>query len=518
MNRYLAVFALVAASYGTVCAQNEEAGDIGVPASGQGNTPKSGEFQSLGVSSYTHGDPTAYEQLMLELINRARANPGAEAARIGIGLNQGIPAGAIVDTPKPPLAFQQAIIAAARSHSQWMLDNDVFSHTGANGSSAETRMRSAGYPFSDGWGWGENLAWSGTGQSATFDQTAFTHKLHEQLFKSTTGHRQNMMDARFDQVGVGLLKGLFKQSGINYNSWMGTIDFAYSGGTPSPEGPFVVGVAYRDNNGNNFYDPGEGLGGVNVKLMPGDTTTKTSTSGGYAIPLGTTSGSVFVTFSGGAVTTATTVPAIVVPGKSVKADLVLTGTAVPPPSQARVIALSGDLNFGSVVVGGTATRSLTIKNSGTTSLVVTGISHSSGAFTGNFTGTINAGKTKAVVITFKPTSVQSYSGTLTVASNATSGTPTAPESGNGTAAPVAATPVISPNGGTFSTKKLRVKITSSTPKSTIRYTMDGSEPTASSPKAPKNINLKESATIKAKTFATGFTTSPTATAVFTKVD
>lgn len=518
MNRYLAVLGLFAVSYGTTFAQVEEASDIGTPASGQGYTPKSGGIQSLGVSSYTHGDPTVYEQLMLELINRARANPGAEAVRIGIGLNQGIPAGSIVDTPKPPLAFHQAIIAAARTHSQWMLDNDVFDHTGAGGSSAQTRMTSAGYPFSGGWGWGENLAWSGTGQNSTFEQTAYTYKLHEQLFKSTTGHRQNMMDARFDQVGVGLLKGLFKQNGINYNSWMGTIDFAYSGGTPSPEGPFIVGVAYRDNNGNKFYDPGEGLGGVSVKLMPGDTTTTTSTSGGYAIPLGSTSGSVFVTFSGGGLATETTIPAIVSPGTSVKTDLVLTGTVVPPPSQARVIALSGDLNFGSVVAGSTTTRTLTIKNSGTTSLTVTGISHSNSAFSGNFSGTIAAGKTKAVVISFKPTSVQAYSGTLSVASNATSGTSTVPESGNGTAAPVAATPVISPNGGAFSTKTLRVKITSSTPKSTIRYTTDGSEPTASSPKAPRNLKLKETTTIKAKTFATGFTASPTATAVFTKAD
>jgi len=33
---------------------------------------------------YSHGDPTPQEQLMLELVNRARANPAAEAARLGL--------------------------------------------------------------------------------------------------------------------------------------------------------------------------------------------------------------------------------------------------------------------------------------------------------------------------------------------------------------------------------------------------------------------------------------------------
>ncbi len=39
--------------------------------------------------------PTAHEQYFLELVNRARANPGAEAARLGLGLNDGLAAGAI---------------------------------------------------------------------------------------------------------------------------------------------------------------------------------------------------------------------------------------------------------------------------------------------------------------------------------------------------------------------------------------------------------------------------------------
>ncbi len=43
-----------------------------------------------------------------------------------------------------------------------MLNTDVFSHTGANGSSAGGRVSAAGYAFTGAWTWGENIAWRGT--------------------------------------------------------------------------------------------------------------------------------------------------------------------------------------------------------------------------------------------------------------------------------------------------------------------------------------------------------------------
>ncbi len=58
--------------------------------------------------------PTAHEQYFLELVNRARANPGAEAARLGIDLNQGLTAGTIADIAKQPLAMNQLLTTAHR--------------------------------------------------------------------------------------------------------------------------------------------------------------------------------------------------------------------------------------------------------------------------------------------------------------------------------------------------------------------------------------------------------------------
>lgn len=109
------------------------------------------------TTAYSHGEPTEYEQLMLELINRARADPLGEAARLGIGLNDGLPAGSISGEPKQALAFNAILISAARGHSQWMLDVDQFSHTGVNGSSPGDRMSAASYPFA-GAGGGEKTS------------------------------------------------------------------------------------------------------------------------------------------------------------------------------------------------------------------------------------------------------------------------------------------------------------------------------------------------------------------------
>src|SRR5689334_21580335 len=70
--------------------------------------------------------PTNYEQYLLELINRARANPSAEAARDHVDLNEGLAAGTITTATKHPLAFNPFLINSALGHSQDMLDHDFF--------------------------------------------------------------------------------------------------------------------------------------------------------------------------------------------------------------------------------------------------------------------------------------------------------------------------------------------------------------------------------------------------------
>jgi hypothetical protein len=75
------------------------------------------------------------------------------------------------------------------------------------------------------------------------------------------------------------------------------------------------------------------------------------------------------------------------------------------------------------------------------------------------------------------------------------------------------TPAINPSGGTF-TNAQTIAITTATSGSEIRYTLDGTEPSATSTLYSSSFSLTNSATISAKAFKVGMTASATARAVF----
>jgi len=111
----------------------------------------------------------------------------------------------------------------------------------------------------------------------------------------------------------------------------------------------------------------------------------------------------------------------------------------------RIISLSGDTTFGDVYINESATTILKISNTGNSTLHVTGITYPSG-FSGSWTGDISAGSFHDITVTFAPTQMETYGGTLTVSSNKTSGTNTKSVSGTGTQ--IATTIIVtSPNGG-----------------------------------------------------------------------
>ena len=108
----------------------------------------------------------------------------------------------------------------------------------------------------------------------------------------------------------------------------------------------------------------------------------------------------------------------------------------------RIISLSGNLAFGSVTIGSSPQNALTIYNNGNSTMTVSSISCPSG-FSVNWSGTIVAGGSQPVTVTFSPTSAISYGGTATVYSDMTSGVNTIAASGTGTTTP---TRIISLNG------------------------------------------------------------------------
>ena len=119
-----------------------------------------------------------------------------------------------------------------------MLTNQTFTHYEGSADPG-TRMSNAGYTFSGSYGWGENIAYRGTTGTLSDDST--TADEHRDLFVDSSeagrGHRVNIENGSFKEIGVGVVSGNFE----GFNALMATQDFAYSATTS-----FLTGVAYTD--------------------------------------------------------------------------------------------------------------------------------------------------------------------------------------------------------------------------------------------------------------------------------
>ncbi|MDX1953551.1 MAG: carboxypeptidase regulatory-like domain-containing protein [Verrucomicrobiota bacterium] len=269
------------------------------------------ERQSVGKTVYSIGNPTPEEQFFLELINRARTNATEEAIRyittthpliiaaIGqFGVNTNVMLQQFsTNPPAQPLAFNAALTAAARAHTMDMFTNQFQGHVSVNGNTLSTRVVNAGYAgFSR---LGENVYafardvehghagfevdW-GSAQNGAVDG-----------MQSPPGHRNSIHNVNFREIGIGVHLGSNPHPTPTKN--VGPLLVTQDFGAKQSNTPFITGVAYYDRNGNNFYDPGEGIGGVNVEVEGSAFYAITTASGGYTVPI-TTNGSYLVTFSG----------------------------------------------------------------------------------------------------------------------------------------------------------------------------------------------------------------------------
>ena len=271
--------------------------------------------------------PTDLEQYVIELINRARANPAAEAARYGIDLNEGLPAGTISSAAKQPVAVNPYLVDSARKHSQWMIDRTAFSHTGVNGSGPGDRMKTAGYAFNAPWTWAENIALRSFKTNAPHADVYET--IEKDLFTdigiADRGHRVNMLSAARKEIGVGAASGKYSY----YNAAIITQDFASSG-----DNSFLTGVIYTNAvKKDRFYTPGEGLGGVTVtaqRISDGATfTAKSWASGGYSLKL--SPGAYKVTAAGGSLGKTIDYDSVTIGPENVKRDFSAAGAVTTPP-------------------------------------------------------------------------------------------------------------------------------------------------------------------------------------------
>lgn len=221
--------------------------------------------------------PTDAEQLFLQELNAARANPAAYGASIGVDLSY--------VAPSAPLAFNPDMIQAARLHAQDMSDNNYVAHVSPSGADPGERLTAAGVSWSS---YAESIA-AGNGYTEPSQALA---ALITDAGVADLGHRDQLLAigssyTGLNQVGIGVVQD---GSGEYQNYY--TIDTAAT----VPDGTFLTGVVYTDANHDGQYDMGEGLGGVTISVAGGPSVTTWST-GGYSLEVNP--GTYTVTASGG---------------------------------------------------------------------------------------------------------------------------------------------------------------------------------------------------------------------------
>jgi uncharacterized protein YkwD len=96
------------------------------------------------------------------------------------------------------LRLNGRLSAAARSHTQDMVSRRYFSHVSRGGTDVVDRLSRVGYMRgARAWSVGENLAW-GAGERSTPRRIV-------RAWMNSAGHRANILNGRFREVGVGVV-------------------------------------------------------------------------------------------------------------------------------------------------------------------------------------------------------------------------------------------------------------------------------------------------------------------------
>jgi hypothetical protein len=224
-------------------------------------------FAAAPVQYTADGTPTGLEEEIRWRVNRGRFDTASENQTRGT---------AYTDVPGSagPLAPNQSLTLAARHQSEDMAKQNLFQHATVPGSAYYNptnqpdpwdRMQAEGYSWNYA---GENIAAGYSGAEAAYI-----------TWWNSTGHRQNMYNSAFREIG----DGYFYWSSSTYKSYY-TMDLGSSGSTC-----FFTDTLFHDANTNGLYDQTEGISGVSITLLVGGVPHSyfdlSSSVGSFAIPI-----------------------------------------------------------------------------------------------------------------------------------------------------------------------------------------------------------------------------------------
>ena len=104
-----------------------------------------------------------------------------------------------------PLKLNDRLVDAAQDHSDDMAKDDFFSHTGVDGSSVSDRVKASGYQYSTT---GENIAAGQTTAAAVV-----------RGWMNSPGHRANILNPNYTEIGVGYEYLQNDTGSVNYNHY-----------------------------------------------------------------------------------------------------------------------------------------------------------------------------------------------------------------------------------------------------------------------------------------------------------
>lgn len=248
-----------------------------------------------GATLYTgDGVVSNQQEAMRWLINRARYAPEREADELGLtnssagghpdydvcedtnGVNDfGTTTNqwAAWTVSRQPLAPNAMLSAAAQNHSQDIAEQNVFSHESPSAnyypmnSTASQRAGLEGYAT---W-FGENIG------IVYVSASSFHNDLFSDGPSPNRGHRLNILNAGARDIGLG-----YTETGTGFLRF-------YVQDYGSSSGHFFTDTLYYDGNTNAIYNPGEGVGGIEIRLWNGTNEAQwydvSQSSGSFAIPI-----------------------------------------------------------------------------------------------------------------------------------------------------------------------------------------------------------------------------------------
>lgn len=147
-----------------------------------------------------------------------------------------------------PLTLQSELSTAAQQHAENMALQDFFDHTGIDGSSAQSRGQAAGY---DGLV-AENIA-----------AGYVTPEEVVQGWINSSGHRENLLDPRAKELGIGFYYLADDTGNVNHQYyWTQLFGWGEQGSDPNPRPDLLLGTDVADTlTGSTERDYFIGKGG-----------------------------------------------------------------------------------------------------------------------------------------------------------------------------------------------------------------------------------------------------------------